>query len=185
MGLLGVFLAFQLTKNHGIKQASKTRTFSHIANMLERILRVTDSPYGSSKEVREIIDLRESLMMFYLREMGDHPQASAWAHQQTDNLRTLIGPKAEIRAAQTYCALLAAYLTQWAHDDFPKDRFQKEEVPMDSSWLPDSDLLDQSVIVTREEAENPTPEVQAKIEYLDKIGLDVAPPDDVAFTVRG
>lgn len=185
VGLLGVFWAFHLTKNHGIRQASKTRTFSHVANLLERILRITDSPYGSSKEVREIIELRESLMMFYLREMGDHPQESAWAHQQTDHLRTLIGPRAEVRAAQAYCALLAGALTKWAHDDFPKNQLQKQDTPIDSSWLPQPDLLDQSVIISRAEAENPTPEVQAKIQWLRQQGLEVASPNDVAFTVRG
>lgn len=185
VGLVGVFWAFHLTKNHGIREASKARTFSHVATLLERILRITDSPYGSSKEVRELIGLRESLMMFYLREMGDHPKASAWAHQQTDHLRTLIGPTAEVRAAQAYCALIAEALTEWAHGGFESDRLQKQEVPIESSWLPRIDLLNRWVLITRAEAADPTSDVQDKIQLLHQRGIEVASPDDVAFTLRG
>lgn len=160
----GVLFVYWLTRKSDRKRISDERMRQSVADVAERSMPLRYLSPGSPEEEEVIESVAEALLLFYIRELGTHRGPAEWANRQRENLHTVLEPRADIRAARLYAAHVVAKFSTWATHGFTKGYLEEDDVRIGVYWMGENDVYDMSVKVSREEALNPDPETQQRIE---------------------
>lgn len=166
LSFVGIFVAFLLTRSHDRKKTAQSRMLAGVADILERTLKLRGIPYGRREE--EILgSVSDALMLFYLREVTDHPRAAKWAQRQTQNLMKLLDSDADVRSARAYNSAIVGTLGAWIESERNDKVFKISGLDrsLETTWLPDD--VDPGLTLARHELLIPTSAVREKIMKLD------------------
>jgi hypothetical protein len=147
VGIVGVFWAFQLTRNHELNLyeiarreqehlASRERVLAGAANVVQACVSLRGSMAqgtGSQNDVDRAQALAKELMVFSLREISDRPHTAAWALEHSFNISEWAVVGSDLLVVKIMSDQIAGSLIGWVDAGCHEGALNKDGVAEDWS----------------------------------------------------